>query len=176
MTLAELLVASAVLGLLLSGTFAALEQGHQAYAFGAARVESQQSARAALSRIAHDVRVVAGGGSADFPPIAGAEPHRLVLQYDKNRDGLIVGSGETITWRLDGTILRRDAGGGGQPVINGVREFVLTYFDGAGGSATAAEDVRSVGIRITTLPDHAPRRKDGTIGATVATQVRVRNR
>jgi type II secretory pathway component PulJ len=176
MTLAELLVAFAVLALLLSGTFAALEQGQQAYAFGAARVESQQSARAALARIAYDVRVVAGGGSAGFAPIASAEPHRLVLQYDKNHDGVVAGAGETITWRLDGTILRRDAGGGGQPVINGVREFALTYFDAAGAATTSPEAVRTVGIRITTLPDHAPRRKDGTVGATVATDVRIRNR
>lgn len=176
MTLAELLVACALLALVLSGTFAVLDQGHQAYAFGAARVESQQSARAALSRIAYDVRVVAGGGSADFPPIAEAQAHRLVLQYDKNRDGRIAGSGETITWRLDGTILRRDAGGGGQPVINGVRELTLTYFDAAGASTTTPAAVRSVGIRITTMPDHAPRLRDGSIGATVATRVRVRNR
>jgi type II secretory pathway component PulJ len=176
MTLAELLVASAVLGLVLSGTFLALDQGYQAYAFGAARVESQQSARAALARMAHDVRVMAGGGSHGFAPIALAEPQRLMLQYDKNHDGIIAGTGETITWRLDGTILRRDAGGGGQPVINGVRGLLLTYFDADGAPTTTPEVVRSVEIRLTTGPDHAPRRKGWTIGATVATRVRVRNR
>ena len=100
MTLAELLVASAVLGLLLSGTFAVLEQGHQAYAFGAARVESQQSARAALSRIAYDVRVVAGGGSAGFPPIADAEPHRVVLEAEMALPGLGIAGGARAQQRL----------------------------------------------------------------------------
>lgn len=175
-TLAELLVASSVLALLLLGTFTLLDEGHQAYGFGAARVESQQSARAALERIAYDVRTLAGGGSRGFAPVAIAEPRRLALRYDKNGDGVVAGTGETITWRLDGTILRRDAGGGGQPVINGVRDFALTYFDEGGAPTTVAAAVRSVGIRITTVADHAPRRKGGSVGATLETRVRVRNR
>jgi hypothetical protein len=176
MTLAELLTASAVLGLLVAGTLATLEAGHQAYGFGAARVESQQSARAALARLADDVRAMAGGGSDGFAAIALAEPQRIVLRYDKNHDGIVAGSGETITWRLDGTILRRDAGGGGQPVINGVRELLLRYFDADGAPTTVADAVRSVEIRLTTGPDHAPSRAGWTVGATAATRVRVRNR
>ena len=44
-----------------------------------------------------------------------------MLHVDKNKDGVIAVSSETIVWRLDKEILRRDTGGGGQPVINGVR-------------------------------------------------------
>lgn len=54
-TLAELLVAMAVVGLVMSGLFVALQQGQSAYLFGSARAEVQQNGRLALSRIAEEL-------------------------------------------------------------------------------------------------------------------------
>ena len=62
--LADLLVAVAVLSLVMGANLALLEQGQKAYRTGAARVESQQSARIALTRIARDIRT-AGSGKLD---------------------------------------------------------------------------------------------------------------
>ena len=45
-------------------------------------------------------------------------------------------------------MLRRDAGGGAQPIIDGVRRLELTYFDGAGIPTTDPAQVTAVRIRL----------------------------
>ena len=172
MTLTELLVTLALAGVLSAAALGLLEQGQRAWATGAARAESQQSARIALARLAADVRV-AGFGGHGFDAVAIAEPERIVLQQDLDGDGAIAASGERLTWRLGGSILRRDAGGGAQPVINGVRRLALRYLDERGMETSLPQEVRSVVVTLTTAPEGAT----GTAPtATVSTRVRLRNR
>src|SRR3989304_1699746 len=64
MSLAELLTAVALVGLVLSGMLGALQQGQQAYAIGAARVEAQQNGRIALERLTREIRAAGAGGGA----------------------------------------------------------------------------------------------------------------
>jgi Tfp pilus assembly protein PilW len=172
MTLTELLVTLALVGLLAAATVGLLEQGQRAWAAGAARAETQQSARVALTRIVADVRAAGFGGDA-FDAVAVAEPQRLVLQQDLDADGAIAANGERVTWRLTGSVLRRDAGGGAQPIVNGVRALELRYFNAAGSVTTTPRDVRSVAVTLTTQPEHGT-----TVAATatVSTLVRLRNR
>ena len=172
MTLAELLVALSLVGLLAAATGGFLEQGQRAWAVGAARAETQQSARVALIRIVADVRAAGFGGDA-FDAVAVAEPQRMVLQQDLDADGAIAASGERVTWRLAGSILRRDAGGGAQPIVNGVRALELRYFDAGGSATTTPGDVRSVAVTLTTEPERAV---SSAATATVSTHVRLRNR
>ena len=172
MTLADLLVTLSLLGLLAAATLGFLEQGQRAWSTGAARAETQQSARVAAIRIVADVRA-AGLGGAAFDAVAVAEPQRMVLQQDLDADGAIAASGERVTWRLVGAVLRRDAGGGAQPIVNGVRALHLRYFDAAGAPTTTPGDVRSVGVTVTTEPE---RPMPAAPTATVSTLVRLRNR
>ena len=176
MTLADLLVSISVLALIVGATLLTLEQGQQAWAVGAARVEAQQSARAALTWLAEEIRAAGQGMSAGPAAISVAEATRLVLHVDKNQDGVIAASGETIVWRLDRDILRRDTGGGGQPVINGVRALAFTYFDGAGAPAASPADIRRVHITLSTRADHARTLPGANPGASLTTEVRLRNR
>jgi len=169
MTLAELLTVTALIGLTLSGTLAALQQGQQAYTVGAARVEAQQNGRIALERLAREIRG-AGTGGAVFDAIAVAERERIVLQLDLDGDGAITRRGETVTWRLADTVLRRDAGGGAQPVVNGVRRLVLEYLDARGELPQTPGEVRSVAITLVTEGE------GGTGLTTLTTRVRLRNR
>jgi len=171
-TLAELLASIAVLSVLMAGTLGILEQGHRAWAMGAARVEAQQNARVALTRLVADIRS-AGAGGGGFDAVSLAEPQRLILHQDIDGDGLLDGSGETVMWRLSGGTLRRAAGGGAQPVLDGVEHFTLTYFDAAGAATTSATAVRSVAI---TLATRSTLRSGRTEAFVVATRVRVRNR
>lgn len=174
MTLAELLAAIAVFGVLMTGMLGILEQGHRAYAVGAARVEAQQSGRAALARLAADLRRAGAGGSG-FDAISIAERQRVMLHQDTDGDGLLAGNGETVVWRLTDGTLRRAAGGGAQPVVDGVEQFTLTYFDAADAPTTSPPDVRSVDITLTTRSLHSLR--SGRPAAfVVATRVRLRNR
>jgi type II secretory pathway component PulJ len=175
MNIAELLVSTALFGLVSAMTLMALSQGLRVYADGVARVEAQQSARSALERIARDVRGAGYGGTA-FPAVADTNPGVLVLQQDLDGDGVIAGSGETITWRLVTGVLRRDAGGGAQPVVNGARSLAFTYLDERGAATTAPADVRAVSITLTTGPTHASSQETAGLTTTVATEVRLRNR
>ena len=175
MHLADLLVAVAILGMVLAAILGLLTMGQQAYAVGAGCVEAQQSARAALQRMAREIRT-AGRGEGAFAAIAVAEPTLIVLQMDVNGDGAIAGRGETITWRLAGSVLRRDAGGGAQPVINGVSALRFTYLDASGQETSVADDVRSIAIALTARPDHSSPGRWADVATTVATQVRLRNR
>jgi Tfp pilus assembly protein PilW len=175
-SLAELLASLAVLGLVMAATAMFLTSGQRAYLAGTARVESQQSARVALARMAREIRQAGfGPAAADFAALSVFEPKRLVLHMDLDADGVIAGRPETITWLLgaDG-VLRRDAGGGAQPVINGVRSLSFTYLGADGAPAVAPSEVRSVVIKLTTGPEGAPTRRDGLI--TLVTEVRLRNR
>jgi Tfp pilus assembly protein PilW len=171
MTLAELLVTLSLTGLLAAATFELLQQGQRAWTTSAARAETQQSARVALIRIVADVRAAGFGGDA-FDAVAVAEPQRMVLQQDLDADGAIVAGAERITWRLAGSVLRRDAGGGAQPIVNGVRALEIRYLDAAGSVTATPGDVRSVAVMLATEPEHGPR----SATATVSTVIRLRNR
>jgi len=175
--LAELLVALSLLGLVFAATAPMLEHVVRVFGEGAARVEAQQSARVALERLAHDIRGAGYGGAAeDFAAVALAESARIVLQSDLNGDGMVAGAGETITWRLASDILRRDAGGGAQPIVNGVRTFSLTYLDATGAVTSMASAVRFVRVELTTEPTRTAGPPGTDIVSTLATTVRLRNR
>ena len=176
MHLSDLLVSVAVIGLVLAAILGLLTVGQQAYAIGAGRVEAQQSARAALHRMAREIRTAGRGAGTAFAAIAVAEPERVVLQVDVNGDGVIAGRGETIIWRLAGSVLRRDAGGGAQPVINGVSALRFTYLDAGGQETSVSDAVRSVLISLTARPEYATPAATADLATTVSTRVRIRNR
>jgi type II secretory pathway pseudopilin PulG len=178
MSLAELLVVVSVLGLLVAATAPALQQALGAFGDGAARVETQQATRVALDRLAHDIRGAGyGGGPEEFSAVAVAEPSRIVLQSDLDGDRVIGASGETIAWRLaPGGVLRRDAGGGAQPIVNGVRAFTLTYFDARGAVTSAPAAVRVVRIELVAEPTRPAAPGARRVISALATTVGLRNR
>ena len=102
-----------------------------------------------------------------------AEPTRVVLHSDPDGDGVVTGAGETVTWHLAGKTLRRDAGGGAQPIIDGVRAFALEYRDALDRPIATPEDVRSVVITLVTESVFDVPRAPVTV---FATRVRLRNR
>jgi hypothetical protein len=109
------------------------------------------------------------------PALSVIEPARVVLHVDRDHDG-VVGPAETITWRLAGDVLRRDAGGGAQPVANGVRALALAYFDADGLPTADPRAVRSITVSLTTRPDHAPTPTTRPFVTTLTTEVNLRNR
>ena len=171
MHLVELLVALGLAGLVFAAALGVFSEGQRAHARGAARVESQQTARIALARMAREIRQAGGG---DLPPIAIAEPTRIAVQHDLDGDGRAAARGETVTWLWSGDVLRRNAGAGAQPVVNGVRNLEFSYLDAEGLVTTVPTAIRTVVISLTTAPEHP-----GAGGATMTrltTEVRLRNR
>jgi len=177
-TLVELLVALMVMGLVLTATFAFLQQGQQEYLLGVARLEAQQNTRVALERMAQEIRTAGFDPTgAAFPAILNPAPTSFTIQKDLNGNGVIDVAGETITYLLRGATLRRDAGGGAQPVIEGVQVLGFTYLDTDGAPTTAPDRIRTVRIDLATRPSSAPGAPvPGTLAVTMRTQVRLRNR
>lgn len=177
-TLVELLVALAVVALVLAGTLGVLLQGQQSYLFGLGRLEAQQNARAALERMAQEIRTAGFDPiGADFPAILNPTSTSLTIQKDLNGNGMIDATGETITYLLRGTTLRRNAGGGAQPVIEGVQGLTFTYLDADGAPATEPQRISTVIIALTVQADSFPAvTARGALAATMRTQVRLRNR
>ncbi len=170
LSLAELLVSLAVLGLVLAGLFGILHSGVKAYGWGVGRVEAQQAARVALERMARELREAGyDPRGAGIQPVVAATPALVTFQRDLNGNGVVDPTRERVTFlvRAGESVLRRDAGGGAQPIIENVRRFGLTYFDSAGAPTTDPARVRSVLIRL----------EVGLAGpvAVMETQVSVRN-
>lgn len=170
-SLVDMLVALAIGGGILASTLTLLHLGLRAWVWGAARVEAQQSARYALERMAGELREAGYDPTvAGIPAVVVAEPTRLVFQRDFNGNGLVDPTRERVTYvlRAGESTLRRDAGGGAQPVIEGVRAFRLTYLDRAGAETTDPEAVIAVRIRLEV--------GDGGAGALMETHATLRNR
>jgi prepilin-type N-terminal cleavage/methylation domain-containing protein len=176
-SLVELLVVLAVLGLVMAGALGLLDSGLGAYALGAARTEAQQAARVGLERMAKELRQAGYDPAGAAPPaIVVAEPTRLVFQMDLNGNGVIDPTRERITYllRADG-VLRRDAGAGAQPIVEGVRRLEFAYFDRAGAPTADPARVRAIRIRIQTGASWAgvlPRMSPGVL---METEVALRN-
>ena len=176
MTLADLLISTALLGLTAGVTMITLEQGQRVWAAGATAVETQQSARGALTWLVAELRAAGQGSGGDaLPAISVAEPSRVVFHLDRNRDGVIAGAPESVTWRLAGDVLRREAGGGAQPVINAVRALAFTYLDADHRVTADPAAVRRVSITLVTRPDHTRTVATQQLGTTLTTDVSLRN-
>jgi prepilin-type N-terminal cleavage/methylation domain-containing protein len=150
-SLVELLVSLAVLSLVLAAVLSVLRAGLGAYGWGAARVEAQQSARIALERMARELREAGYDPTgAGMPGIVVAAPALVTFARDLNRNGVIDPTSERVTFllRAGEHVLRREAGGGAQPIIDGVRRLSLTYFDRAGALTTDPARVASIRIEM----------------------------
>lgn len=170
--LAELLVVLAVAGLILLALTGLLQQGGQAYLDGTARLEAQQDARVALERLGRELREAGiDPQGTGFPPLVNPTATGFTIQNDLNGDGVIAGNRERITYSLTGRTLRRNAGGGAQPLIDDVEALTFTYLDADGRPTRVPGEIRSVLIALTTGPQ-----KPRAGAVTMTTQVRFRNR
>jgi prepilin-type N-terminal cleavage/methylation domain-containing protein len=171
-TLLEVLVAMAVGGLVMAGTLSLLLAGQGAYSVGEARAEAIQGARVGLERMATELRQAGyDPQGAGFAPLEVAEPERVTLLHDLNESGAIDPTRERVTYLLRSTVLRREAGGGAQPLVDGVRRLVLTYYDREDRPTTEPALVASVGIVL-----EVARRAPAPVAPIVmGTRVRFRN-
>ena len=150
-SLPDLLVSTAVAGLVLAAMLGILRSGLSAYGWGAARVSAQQGARIAVERMARELREAGyDPRGAGIAAIVVAEPARVTFQRDLDGDGLVDPTSERVTLLLrpGESVLRRDAGGGAQPLVNDVRRFALRYFDRRGVETVDPAAVASIGIEL----------------------------
>jgi prepilin-type N-terminal cleavage/methylation domain-containing protein len=184
-TLAELLVAIAVVGLIMTGLLTFMMSGNQTYLTGSNQIEAQQAARVALARMVREIRG-AGYNPTGAPacppaiscPIVGAPGFgnpantALMIQNDLDGDGTFE---EQIAYTLNGTDLQRQ----GQTIVGGIQALAFTYLDENGVELVPAQpqNIRSVQIVLTTQPENQPATwQTGRVSVTMSDQVRLRNR
>jgi len=116
-TLAELLVTTAVIGLIMAGTLIFLGGGQRAYLFGASRVETQQNARVALDLMTRELR-----SSTSITSLASATD----IGFGWNDEANVA---HAIRYWLNGTMLTRRFDGADTALIGGVRagDLTMTY-------------------------------------------------
>lgn len=171
-SLVELLVAMGLAGLVMAGTLSLFLAGQGAYAAGLARAEATQGARVGLERMASELRQAGyDPQGAGLGAIVVAEPERVTLHHDLNGNGVIDPTRERVTYLLRGTVLRREAGGGAQPLVDGVRRLVLTYYDRQDEPTADPARVASIGIVLEVGRDAAVPAAPAFMG----TRVRIRN-
>ncbi|PYM44884.1 MAG: hypothetical protein DME14_21535 [Candidatus Rokuibacteriota bacterium] len=168
-TLAELLTAMAVLGLLMAGLFLTLQEGQTVYLYGAGRAEVQQNARVALERMLRELR------TASSVATSSANDVKFTFLDD-------TAASVTVEYNLNGTNLQRNQtvpAAAGQPdiLVGGVTTFAVTYYDINNVATTTAANVYAVDISITTRSDDATLASYSPANrrATVAGRVRLRN-
>ena len=144
-TLAELLIACALVGIVLAGTFVAMKQGANAYEFSSGRVEVQETARVALDRMMHDLRSGA--------TVTAATGNSITFSYIDETLTTV-----TVAYSLSGTNLQRNqtnpvpAAAQPETLIGGASVFALVYYDRNNAVTTTVADIRVVDIRLITQP------------------------
>jgi prepilin-type N-terminal cleavage/methylation domain-containing protein len=137
-TLAELLVAVAVLAFIMAAIVGLQQQGQLAYLVGAARVEVQQNARVALDLMMAEIRSArAITASANCNNAASGTND---IRFDDQ-------NGSDVRYRQNGTTLERN----GAVVVGGVQSLVIRCYRDDGTTLTQTPaDVRTVHVTITT--------------------------
>ena len=191
-TLAEFLVAIAIVGLIMAGVLTIIMTGNQTYLTGSNQVEAQQAARVALDRMVREIRGAGYNpkGAVCEPPLTNCpivgDPvpgtltaTTLVVQNDTNANGTFAAT-ERILYTLNGNNLqRRDYAVDATPqtIVGGIEALTFTYLDENGAPTGKPEDLRSVQISLTTQPENLPGIwQTGRVSVTMSDRIRLRNR
>jgi prepilin-type N-terminal cleavage/methylation domain-containing protein len=165
-TLAELLVVTAIIGMVMAGIFTLQLQGQQVYLYGSNRVETQQNTRVALDLMTRDLR-----SAQSITAIPSGQDMTFV---DEN--------GNSIRYNLSGTTLNRtDPVNGMIPLMGGVQSLTFTYYSAYDGSTNTgtttatASLVTSVKVRVQTKSEDQTLNNYGNELTTMESMIRLRN-
>jgi prepilin-type N-terminal cleavage/methylation domain-containing protein len=171
-TLAELLVAMAMTGLVMAAVFVLQREGEQAYLLGSSRVEAQQNARSALDLMTRELR-----SAKSIASVSGSTDIMFVDQCGKN-----------IRYSLSDATLNRTGPitvypdcsnpSSTTPLIGRVQSFAMTYYsvyDVSTGTYTTTStpgQVKVIKISVVSETDESgaegsPRNQRATMESTV---------
>jgi len=203
-TMAELLITTAIVGVVMSGLYVMLASGEQSYLVGTNQAEAQQALRLAVDRIVQDLRTAgycptcASACPTPFAAITAQSATGFTIQYDWNADynctagtginttgtvnylGTGTQRGENIIYALSGTNLtRREMGVDGAPVTiaSGIVSLAFTYLDVNDVVTATPANIRRIGIAITAQPQNQPAATaEGKTLVSLQDSIRLRNR
>jgi prepilin-type N-terminal cleavage/methylation domain-containing protein len=142
-SLAELLVACAMVGIVLAGTFVALQSGESAFQYSTGKVEVQQNGRVALDRMMRELRTASA--------VAAATATSITFTYTDDTNTAV-----TVAYSLAGTALQRNqtnpvpAAAQPETVIGGVNTLALVYYDSNNAVTVTVANIRVADVRLIT--------------------------
>jgi prepilin-type N-terminal cleavage/methylation domain-containing protein len=193
-TLAEMLVVTAVLGIIFAGVLAGLQVGVASSRVGTGRADAQSAARVGLDRIMRDIR------SAGVDPtsnaftatavVSTAQSSQIVLNSDLDGSGAAVapglgtcdpaGDSEVVQYRVVANELRRStnpASGGCEAALVGLVQGLTFQYLAADGTAPANNAaITTVVVTLTIAPEQVTGAQTGAMVVTMTDQARIRNR
>ena len=189
-TLTEMLVASAMMGFVLSAALLGLQVGSQAADVTTGRAEAQANVRFAMDRLLGDVRAAGYDPTNNgFDPVENIASTSVTLRTDLNANGTIdapVGTcdpsaqAERVRYRLVGTDLMRSADPANAAceavMIGGVQSLTFTYQDATGATTATAASVRAVIVAVKMAPESLSGTQKNAMAASMTDQARMRNR
>jgi prepilin-type N-terminal cleavage/methylation domain-containing protein len=192
-TLAELLVVTALVGLVMAGVLSLLMSSNQSYQRGTNQVEAQQAARVAMARISQEIREAGYNPSSatTFNPVISFSATGLTIQNDWNANGAIdntitvtdpvkgTARGEQVIYALTGTDLtRRETGVDGTPqvLISGVQSLAFEYLDINDATTATAANVRTVVMTATVSQFTGPTAAVNPARVVLTNRIRLRNK
>jgi prepilin-type N-terminal cleavage/methylation domain-containing protein len=195
-TLAELLVACAVIALVMAGLLVSLQAGQEAYLRGSNEVEATQSVRVAIERMAQELRVAGFCPTCTTAPpiftaITAQSATGFTIQNDWDGDGVITAAGtvtdgfgnvrgEQIVYAFaGGALTRQETGVDASPLTlaTGINSLTFTYQDNAGVVTAVPDNIRTVVVTATTQPQFQPAATlQGRVLVTMTDSLRMRNR
>ncbi len=149
-TLIELLVVLAIQGILLAAVATSFTGQLTAYDLQEQISAMQQNARAAMTMVIREARTAGyDPARAGFAGLT-YDPARLVIAADRNGDRDLNDANERVVYSHDpdGLKLRRDTGGGAQPLAEDIQGFAVEYLDAAGNPTTVAARIRQIRISV----------------------------
>ena len=192
-TLAELLVVTALVGLVMAGVLSLLMSSNQSHQRGTNQVEAQQAARVAMARMAQEIREAGYNPSSatTFNPVISISATGLTIQNDWNANGAIdntitvtdpvkgTARGEQVIYALTGTNLtRRETGVGGsaQVLISGVQSLAFEYLDVNDATTATAGNIRTVVMTATVSQFTGPSAAVNPANVVLTNRIRLRNK
>lgn len=192
-TLAELLVVTALVGLVMAGVLSLLMSSNQSYQRGTNQVEAQQAARVAMARMAQEIREAGYNPSTatTFNPVISFSATGLTIQNDWNANGVIDNTitvtdpvkgtprGEQVIYALSGANLtRRETGVDGTPqvLISGVQSLAFEYLDITDTVTATAANIRTVVMTATVSQFTGPTAATNSANVVLTNRIRLRNK
>lgn len=164
-TLAEVLVALSLSLLIVGAMYTLYITQTKTQVLQRDLIELQQNVRASLDLINRELRQAGydpGGVNQDDDPgndfiALTLDPSRLMIQSDLNGNGTVTDSNEKIVyWHdLQTATLRRNTGGGNQPLAEHIEKFEMQYLDAKGELAKTSEEIHGIKILIQGKTAHA---------------------
>ncbi len=183
MTLVELLIAMAILGVVMGGVTSGFVNQRKITAIQNQRVVLIQQAQAAMDLVTRELRTAGTNptGTAFVPVTYNAS--QLEIRADLNGNGTTDTNNdldEHLIYAYDSANKRitRDAGSGAQPLVDNIQTFTFRYLDSAGAETIVNNAIRQLQVTITArtaAPDPKYKENNGYRTFTMTSLIALRN-